>query len=164
MGEFRATTFDELFDQTQALPWEIGLPANARFPVVGKSVKSTLYSISDCLGHVKKVVVESLKGGITRSGSQRMGFCTRLKVALLKDIVTLTIDTTGPGLHKRGYRPSSVRHPSKRLLAAAMIIPLPTGITDTALIDPFCWLRDYPHRSSHHGTEHCPESQPLLYQ
>ncbi|NLY29447.1 MAG: class I SAM-dependent RNA methyltransferase, partial [Firmicutes bacterium] len=102
VGEFKATTFDALFDQTQALPWGDWLPANARFPVVGKSVKSTLYSVSDCQAIVKKAIVESMKERYHKEWFPEDGPLYKIEVALLKDIVTLTIDTTGPGLHKRG--------------------------------------------------------------
>ena len=137
MGEFRATTFDELFDQTQALPWGDWLPANARFPVVGKSVKSTLYSISDCQAIVKKAVVESLKERYHKEWFPEDGPLYKIEVAILKDVVTITIDTTGPGLHKRGYRTLIGEAPLKETLAAAMVI-LSRWEHDTALIDPFC--------------------------
>jgi putative N6-adenine-specific DNA methylase len=137
MGEFRATTFDALFDQTQALPWGDWLPANARFPVVGKSVKSTLYSVSDCQAIVKKAIVESIKERYHKEWFPEDGPLYKIEVALLKDIVTLTIDTTGPGLHKRGYRTFIGEAPLKETLAAAMII-LSHWDPDTALIDPFC--------------------------
>ena len=137
VGEFKATTFDALFDQTQALPWGDWLPANARFPVVGKSVKSTLYSVSDCQAIVKKAIVESMKERYHKEWFPEDGPLYKIEVALLKDIVTLTIDTTGPGLHKRGYRTFIGEAPLKETLAAAMII-LSHWDPDTALIDPFC--------------------------
>jgi putative N6-adenine-specific DNA methylase len=137
VGEFKATTFDALFDQTQALPWGDWLPANARFPVVGKSVKSTLYSVSDCQAIVKKAIVESMKERYHKEWFPEDGSLYKIEVDLLKDIVTLTIDTTGPGLHKRGYRTFIGEAPLKETLAAAMII-LSHWDPDTALIDPFC--------------------------
>lgn len=137
VGEFKAATFDELFDQTRALPWGDWLPADARFPVEGKSVKSTLYSVPDCQAIVKKAVVESLKERYHRDWFPEDGPLYKIEVALFKDIATLTIDTTGPGLHKRGYRTLIGEAPLKETLAAALVI-LSHWDHDTPLIDPFC--------------------------
>jgi len=137
LGEFKATTFDELFDQTRALPWGDWLPADARFPVEGKSVKSTLYSVSDCQAIVKKAIVESLKERYHKEWFPEDGPLYKIEVALLKDIATLSIDTTGPGLHKRGYRTLISEAPLKETLAAAMLI-LSRWDHNTPLIDPFC--------------------------
>jgi putative N6-adenine-specific DNA methylase len=100
VGEFKATTFEELFEQTKALPWADYLPVNANFPVIGKSVKSTLFSVPDCQAIVKKAVVESLKKHYHVSWFEETGPLYRIEVALHKDIATLTIDTSGAGLHK----------------------------------------------------------------
>ncbi len=137
LGEFKATTFDELFDQTRALPWGDWLPADARFPVEGKSVKSTLYSVSDCQAIVKKAIVESLRERYHKEWFPEDGPLYKIEVALLKDIATLSIDTTGPGLHKRGYRTLISEAPLKETLAAAMLI-LSRWDHNTPLIDPFC--------------------------
>ena len=137
VGEFKAATFDELFDQTRALPWGDWLPADARFPVEGKSVKSTLYSVPDCQAIVKKAVVESLKERYHRDWFPEDGPLYKIEVALFKDIATLTIDTTGPGLHKRGYRTLIGEAPLKETVAAALVI-LSHWDHDTPLIDPFC--------------------------
>ncbi|NLA58575.1 MAG: class I SAM-dependent RNA methyltransferase [Firmicutes bacterium] len=137
LGEFKATTFYELFDQTRALPWGDWLPADARFPVEGKSVKSTLYSVSDCQAIVKKAIVESLKERYHKEWFPEDGPLYKIEVALLKDIATLSIDTTGPGLHKRGYRTLISEAPLKETLAAAMLI-LSRWDHNTPLIDPFC--------------------------
>ncbi|MEH7455114.1 THUMP domain-containing class I SAM-dependent RNA methyltransferase, partial [Gottfriedia acidiceleris] len=106
VGEFKATSFDELFEKTKALPWHMFIPRNGQFPVSGKSHKSKLFSVSDCQAIVKKAIVDKLK---TIQNIQGMliedGPLFRVEVSILKDIVTLTIDTTGrEGLHKRGYR------------------------------------------------------------
>lgn len=137
IGEFPATSFDELFEQTKALPWADWVPGSAEFPVEGKSIKSTLFSVPDCQAIVKKAVVESLKKKYRQEWFPEDGPLYKIEVALLKDIATLTIDTSGPGLHKRGYRTLTGQAPLKETLAAAMII-LSRWQPDTVLIDPFC--------------------------
>lgn len=137
MGEFNATTFEELFQQTKDLPWEQWLPIDAEFPVEGKSIKSKLFSVSDCQAIVKKAIVERLKEVYGISWFQETGARYKVEVALLKDVATLTIDTSGPGLHKRGYRKLAGIAPLKETLAAAMI-QLSYWKADRALIDPFC--------------------------
>jgi putative N6-adenine-specific DNA methylase len=137
VGQFEARTFDELFDQTKALPWEEWLPVDAAFPVQGKSVKSTLFSVSDCQAIVKKAIVEKLKGKYRQNWFAETGPSYPVEVALLKDVVTLTIDTSGKGLHKRGYRKLVGRAPLKETLAAAMIT-LSRWHPERVLIDPFC--------------------------
>ncbi|MTI85443.1 MAG: class I SAM-dependent RNA methyltransferase [Firmicutes bacterium] len=137
MGEFEALSFEELFQQTKALPWDQWLPANARFPVKGKSIKSQLYSVPDCQAIVKKAIVEKMKETYCRDWFEETGPTFTIEVAILKDIVTLTIDTSGPGLHKRGYRKLSAEAPLKETLAAAMI-SLSRWQPERTLIDPFC--------------------------
>ncbi len=137
MGSFTARTFEELFQQTKALPWEEWLPEDANFPVQGKSIKSQLFSVSDCQAIVKKAIVERLKETYGRSWFEETGPRYQIEVALLNDIVTLTIDTSGLGLHKRGYRQLAGQAPLKETLAAAMI-QLSHWHKDRALIDPFC--------------------------
>jgi len=137
VGEFPAETFDSLFEQTKALPWERYLPEDANFPVEGKSIKSTLFSISDCQAIVKKAVVERLKQKYQVTWFEETGPRYTLEVALLNNIATLTIDTSGPGLHKRGYRAHTVGAPIKETLAAALI-ELSKWYPDTPLLDPFC--------------------------
>ncbi|HOJ78701.1 MAG TPA: class I SAM-dependent RNA methyltransferase [Bacillota bacterium] len=137
IGEFGAQSFDELFERTKALPWEEWLPVDANFPVTGKSVKSKLFSVSDCQAIVKKAIVERLKKVYHKSWFDETGPQYKIEVALLKDNVTLTIDTTGPGLHKRGYRKLSAQAPLKETLAAAMI-NLSYWNHERVLIDPFC--------------------------
>ncbi|WP_347488620.1 THUMP domain-containing class I SAM-dependent RNA methyltransferase [Desulfoscipio sp. XC116] len=137
VGEFKAATFDELFEKTRALPWPELIPGDARFPVEGKSVKSTLFSVSDCQAIVKKAVVESMKQKYKQSWFSEQGPLYKIEVALLKDIATLTIDTSGAGLHKRGYRELASQAPLKETLAAALII-LSHWHPDTVLMDPCC--------------------------
>jgi putative N6-adenine-specific DNA methylase len=137
MGFFKARTFEELFQQTKALPWEDWLPEDANFPVQGKSIKSQLFSVSDCQAIVKKAIVERLKEIYGRSWFEETGPRYQIEVALLNDNVTLTIDTSGLGLHKRGYRQLAGQAPLKETMAAAMI-QLSHWHKDRALIDPFC--------------------------
>ncbi|WP_199426717.1 THUMP domain-containing class I SAM-dependent RNA methyltransferase [Thermaerobacillus caldiproteolyticus] len=137
VGEFKATSFDELFEQTKALPWADYIPVNAEFPVIGKSVKSQLFSVSDCQAIVKKAIVESLKQQYRVSWFEENGPLYRVEVALHKDIATLTIDTSGAGLHKRGYRVAQGEAPLKETLAAALI-QLTNWTPDRPFVDPFC--------------------------
>ena len=137
MGEFKALTFDELFEKTKALPWPDWIPENAAFPVQGKSVKSQLHSVPDCQAIVKKAVVEKMKEKHKLDWFQETGPRYTIEVALLKDMVTLTIDTSGVGLHKRGYRKLGSPAPLKETLAAAMVL-LSRWQPEQTLIDPFC--------------------------
>lgn len=137
MGEFKATSFEELFQQTKALPWEDWIPVDAEFPVDGKSVDSKLFSVPDCQAIVKKAIVERLKQKYKKDWFEETGALYRIEVGLLKDMATLTIDTTGPGLHKRGYRKLVSGAPLKETLAAAMIM-ISRWNHERVLIDPFC--------------------------
>lgn len=138
VGEFRATSFDELFEKTKALPWEELLPEDAEFPVSGKSLKSKLFSVSDCQAIVKKAIVARLQKAYKRtSWLEENGPTFKIEVALLKDIATLTIDTSGAGLHKRGYRADQGEAPLKETLAAALVL-LTNWSADKPFIDPFC--------------------------
>jgi putative N6-adenine-specific DNA methylase len=138
IGEFKAYTFDELFEKTKALPWESYLPEDAEFPVTGKSVKSKLFSVSDCQAIVKKAVVERMKKHYKRnSWFEENGALYKIEVALLKDVATITMDASGKGLHKRGYRSDQGEAPLKETLAAALIM-LTNWYPDKPFIDPFC--------------------------
>lgn len=138
IGEFKATTFDELFEQTKSLPWEQIIPEDGHIPVIGKSHQSQLYSVPDCQAIVKKAIVERLKQkyGIA-SYVPETGATFKVEVALLKDKATLTIDTSGAGLHRRGYRVKQGDAPLKETLAAALVL-LTNWQPDQLLIDPFC--------------------------
>ncbi|WP_062046930.1 class I SAM-dependent RNA methyltransferase [Bacillus sp. JCM 19034] len=137
IGQFKAYSFDELFEKTKSLPWAEFIPVHAEFPVIGKSVKSKLFSVSDCQAIVKKAVVEAMKKRYKRGWFDENGPLYRIEVALHKDVATLTIDTSGTGLHKRGYRYLHNEAPLKETLAAAMIM-LTTWKADRPLVDPFC--------------------------
>ncbi|WP_172369364.1 THUMP domain-containing class I SAM-dependent RNA methyltransferase [Sporosarcina jiandibaonis] len=137
-GEFHAKTFDELFERTKAIPWEMYLPVDAAFPVAGKSVKSTLFSVPDCQAIVKKAIVERLNSAYKRSGFlPESGPLFKLEVSILKDKVTLTIDSSGTGLHRRGYRVGQGDAPIKETLAAALV-KLTRWSPDRPFIDPLC--------------------------
>ena len=138
VAEFKATSFDELFEKTKALPWENFLPENAEFPVTGKSVKSKLFSISDCQAIVKKAIVERLKLHYKRvEWFEENGPLFKIQVALHKDMALLTIDTSGTGLHKRGYRVGQGEAPIKETLGAALVL-LTNWTPDRPFVDPFC--------------------------
>jgi putative N6-adenine-specific DNA methylase len=138
IGEFRVSTFDELFEKTKSLNWEHFLPENAEFPVQGKSVKSKLYSVPDCQAIVKKAIVERLKSYYKRvSWFDESGALFKIEVSILKDVATLTLDTSGAGLHKRGYRVDQGEAPLKETLAAALV-QLTNWNPDRPFFDPFC--------------------------
>jgi len=123
LGAFTATTFDALFEQTKKLPWEDWIPVDGKFTVTGKSVKSGLFSVPDVQSIVKKAVVEKLRQKYSVSWFAESGAEFTIQAALLKDVATLTIDTTGAGngLHKRGYRARANDAPMKETMAAALI-------------------------------------------
>lgn len=138
MGEFKALSFEELFEKTKALPWDEWIPEDGNFLVEGKSIDSKLFSISDCQSIVEKAVVEKLKTKYNNvTWFEKSGAKYKIEVSLLKDIATLTIDTSGEGLHKRGYRDRAGDAPIKETLAAAMIL-LSFWNKDRVLFDPFC--------------------------
>ena len=138
VGEFKVTTFDELFEKTKALNWEDYLSLDAEFPVSGKSVKSKLYSVPDCQALVKKAIVDRMKRKFKQvSWFTENGPLFKIEVSILKDIATLTIDTSGAGLHKRGYRTGQGEAPLKETMAAALIM-LTNWHPDKPFIDPFC--------------------------
>jgi putative N6-adenine-specific DNA methylase len=137
MAEFKAESFEELFQGTLAVDWGEIIPENGKMHVTGKSVKSKLFSVPDCQGIVKKAVVEAMKKKYHKEWFDEEGPVYKIEVALLKDIVTLTIDTTGPGLHKRGYREMAGAAPLKETLAAALVL-LSKWQPDRVLADLFC--------------------------
>lgn len=138
MGRFKATTFEELFEQTKNIPWETIIPVDGNFPVQGRSVKSTLHSVPDVQAIVKKAIVERLKEAYSHKGwLDETGPKYPVEVAIHKDQVLLTIDTSGSGLNKRGYRLAQGEAPIKETLAAALI-RLANWNGNTPLIDPFC--------------------------
>ena len=137
IGEFPALTFDELFEQTKALPWEAWITEDGKFTVTGKAVKSTLGSVRACQAIVKKAVVERLKEQYHRSWFAESGPEFTIQVSMLRDVAALTIDTSGSGLNKRGYRQRTSEAAIKETLAAALV-HLSVWKRDRLLIDPMC--------------------------
>lgn len=137
MGQFEARTFDDLFEGTKALNWPAWIPEYGEFPVEGRSHKSQLSSVPACQGIVKKAVVEKMKERYRTEWFEEDGPRYVIEVALLNDIATLTIDTTGPSLHKRGYRKLVTEAPLKETMAAALV-NLSRWKPDRPLYDPFC--------------------------
>lgn len=137
LGRFPADTFDRLFEGVKALPWEQFIPKNGAFPVKGYSLESTLHSVPDCQKIVKKAVVERLKQRYRVNWFAEDGATYQIQFALMHDTAVLYLDTTGVGLHKRGYRPAHVAAPLRETLAAAMVdIAGYRGRGD--FCDPFC--------------------------
>ena len=137
-GSFKAGSFDELFEGTRSLPWEDLIPEDAKFWVAKASgIKSRLFSPSDIQSIIKKAMVERLKQTYKTEWFEESGASYPLRVSIMKDIVTLGLDTTGESLHKRGYRKLVSKAPVAENLAAAMIMLTPWK-SDRILVDPFC--------------------------
>ena len=144
VGEFRAVTFEELFEKTKALAWEAYVPANGKFWVTkAASVKSKLFSPSDIQSIMKKAMVERLKKVYHQEWFPEDGASYPVRVFLMKDVVTIGIDTSGGSLHKRVYRQLSSKAPITETLAAALIMLTPWR-RDRILVDPFCGSGTFP--------------------
>ncbi len=137
VGEFSALTFTELFEGVKALPWEDYIGRDDAFPVNGWSINSKLFSIPDCQSIIKKAIVERLKLKYHINYFAETGPEYKIRFSIMKDSVTMMIDTSGDGLHKRGYRRNSNDAPLKETLAASMC-DLARIYPDTKLFDPFC--------------------------
>ncbi|BEP30422.1 THUMP domain-containing class I SAM-dependent RNA methyltransferase [Helicovermis profundi] len=137
VGKFRAKTFVELFDKTKKLDWDRYIPIDGEFPVSAKSVKSKLFSVSDIQSITKKSIVENLKDKYKIDWFEETGSKFHITAAILNDEVSLTIDTSGLGLHKRGYREDGNIAPLKETLAAALI-KASRWHAKIPLIDPMC--------------------------
>lgn len=138
VAKFKATTFDELFEKTKALPWEKFIPEDGKFWVAkATSIKSKLFSPSDIQSIMKKAIVERLKTVYKVDWCSESGSEYPIRVTFMKDEVTIGIDTSGESLHKRGYRKLASKAPITETLAAALIMLTPWN-KDRILIDPFC--------------------------
>lgn len=137
VGVFNAVTFTELFDGVKALPWENYIGKDDAFPVNGWSINSQLFSIPDCQSIVKKAIVERLKTKYAVTRFAETGPEYKVRFSIHKNEVTMMIDTSGDGLHKRGYRRNSNDAPIKETLGAAMC-DLARIYPDTLFFDPFC--------------------------
>ncbi|MBQ9065047.1 MAG: class I SAM-dependent RNA methyltransferase [Blautia sp.] len=143
-GEFRAVTFDELFEQTKAVAWENYIPKNGKFWITkANSVKSALFSPKDIQSIMKKAIVERLKSVYHIDWFPEDGPEFPIRVSFMKDTATVGIDTSGESLHKRGYRRMKVKAPITETLAAALIMLTPFS-GDRILVDPFCGSGTFP--------------------
>lgn len=144
VGSFHAETFEELFQGTRSLPWEQFIPSDGKFWVAkAASVKSKLFSPSDIQSIMKKAMVERLKGVYHVSWFEEDGAPFPVRVFLMKDEVTVGLDTTGESLHKRGYRKLTAKAPIAENLAASLIMLTPWR-GDRILVDPFCGSGTFP--------------------
>lgn len=137
MNRYKAVTFEELFDGAFEVPWDKWLPADAHFVITGKSVKSQLSSVPACQSIVEKAVIKRLQTIYDIKHFEKSGAEYSIQAALLKDEVTLTLNTSGPSLHKRGWRTDAVIAPLKETMAAALVM-LSFWKRDRVLMDPCC--------------------------
>ena len=156
VGRFKATTFEELFQGIKNLPWEEYIPENGKFWVTkATSVKSKLFSPSDIQSIMKKAMVERLRRIYGIEWFQEDGPAYPIRVFLMKDIVTIGIDTSGVSLHKRGYRQMTVKAPITETLASALIMLTPWH-KDRILVDPFCGSGTFPIEAAMIGAHIAP--------
>ncbi|HVN95501.1 MAG TPA: class I SAM-dependent RNA methyltransferase [Syntrophorhabdaceae bacterium] len=137
ISRFKATDFEELYQGAHRVCWEQIIPPDGKMHVTGKSIKSKLFSVSSCQSVVKKAVVEAMKRKYHVAEFAESGPVYKIEVSLLKDMASLTIDTTGPGLHKRGYRQDKGEAPLRETLAAGLVL-LSGWEYSRTLADPFC--------------------------
>ena len=137
VGDFYARSFEELFQGTKSLPWEEWIGSDDAFPVKGYSINSTLFSVSDCQSIIKKAVVERMKSKYGISWFDETGPVHQIQFSIMKDKVSLLLDTSGMGLHKRGYRPEANAAPLKETLAASLCCLARVRNYHT-LYDPMC--------------------------
>ena len=156
IGSFKATTFDELFEGTKALPWEQFIPEDGKFWVAkASSIKSKLFSPSDIQSIMKKAMVDRLKKKYNVNWFPEDGASFPLRVTIMKDVVTVGLDTSGDSLHKRGYRQATVKAPITETLAAALIMLTPWK-WDRILVDPFCGSGTFPIEAAMIGANIAP--------
>ena len=134
---FPAATFDELFDGVYSIPWEELIPVDAQFPVKGSSLSSQLSSVPACQSIVKKAIVKRLQYGHKTTTLPETGALYKIRFALRKNVVEVMLDTSGDGLHKRGYRKNATLAPIKETLAAT-IADVGFVRRDSTVQDPFC--------------------------
>ncbi len=156
VARFRAETFEELFQGTKNVPWEEYLPEHAKFWVAkANSIKSKLFSPSDIQSIMKKAMVERMKSVYHRERFPEDGPSYALRVTIIKDIVTIGIDTSGESLHKRGYRKFTSKAPVTETLAAAILLLSPWK-SDRILVDPFCGSGTFPIEAAMIGASIAP--------
>lgn len=137
VADFKAMDFEELFRGTRDIGWDKIIPVDGKMHVVGRSISSRLSSVKDCQSIVKKAVIESMKTRHAIEQFPETGPLYKIEIAILKDMATLTLDTTGQGLHKRGYREEAGEAPLRENLSAALVL-LSRWSSDRILADPFC--------------------------
>ncbi|TDY49644.1 putative N6-adenine-specific DNA methylase [Alicyclobacillus sacchari] len=137
LASFQADTFEDLYQGTRAIDWPELLPVDANIPVVGRSVKSALHSVPACQSIVKRAIVDSLQNKYGQATLPETGVPVRVEVSLLKDVATIRLDTSGSGLHRRGYRLLNAIAPLRETLAAAMVL-LSRWDAHRPFRDPLC--------------------------
>lgn len=156
VGSFHAETFDDLFEGTKAIPWEKYIPVDGKFWVAkANSVNSKLFSPSDIQSIMKKAMVERMKMKYQKEWFEESGSSYPLRVTLMKDEVTVCIDTSGESLHRRGYRKLASKAPITETLAAALILLTPWN-KDRILVDPFCGSGTIPIEAAMIGAKIAP--------
>lgn len=144
VGRFKATTFEELFQGIKNLPWEEYIPEDGKFWVKkASSINSKLFSPSDIQSIAKKAMVERMKQKYHKEWFKEDGAAYPVRIFLLKDEVTVALDTSGDSLHKRGYRTMTSKAPLTETLAASLIMLIPWR-KDRILVDPFCGSGTFP--------------------
>jgi putative N6-adenine-specific DNA methylase len=137
VARFNTIDFEDLFQGTLKVPWENIVPNDGKMHITGKTVRSKLFSLSACQSVVKKAVIEAMKRKYGPSEFPETGPVYKIEVSLINDVASLTIDTTGPGLHKRGYRQDAGEAPLRETLAAGIVL-LSGWKPDRVLADPLC--------------------------
>lgn len=137
LGEFRAHSFEDLFQGVKKIAWDQFIGRDDEFPVKGWSLDSTLHSVPDCQAIIKKAVVERLKLSYRTDWFKENGPKHQIRFSILKDVVSIYLDTSGDGLHKRGYRENSLEAPLKETLAAALV-KVARFYPDRSFFDPMC--------------------------
>lgn len=155
LAEFKVTTFEELFEKIKKIRWENYIEKDAAFPVKGHSIKSTLHSVPDCQAIIKKSIVTRLSEHYGITHFEETGPLYPIQFALMKDIITIYIDTTGENLYKRGYREKSVLAPMRETLAYSMI-DLSFWRGDRIFLDPFCGSGTIPIEAALYATNTAP--------
>ena len=163
VGSFKATSYEELFENTKALDWENYIPENGKFWIAkAASVKSKLFSPSDIQSVMKKAMVRRLQQKYHVEWFEEDGAAYPVRVFLKKDVVTVGIDTSGVSLHKRGYREVAGKAPITETLAAALIMLTPWH-KDRILVDPFCRKWNISYRSSDDRSKYRTRNEPVIY-
>ncbi len=156
LASFKADTFDMLYEGVRAIRWEDFLPLDAQFPVTGYALKSQLHSVPDCQSIVKKAIVDRMsKKYNIASRLEESGGLYPVRFAIMKDVATIYLDTSGPSLYKRGYRMESVIAPMRETLAFSMV-SLSFWKGDRPFIDPFCGSGTIPIEAALFATNKAP--------